>query len=346
MSGLFRVSEEEIERCAGILERLSTDSSFTTRKDVLERLRPTLSKLQGGNDLLDVIRVHLDTGDPAGAAALVRSHDRTRSTFAFLGKGKKWIAWVGGAILIIGFAVVTQLGGGIMAKWDGSYEIAMGAINSCKAATEQLGEPIEQRIWGRAAGSSEDRQGQWGTAQWSIPVAGPKGSGQYSYAAEMHGGAWQVLKASLDAGGEQIPVVPCGSEWLAKTIEAAKKSKPLLQSFGQVGTVAAASGRTSVKAGDRCDVSITPDAGFMKTSPTNCRVVVKCGPKVVYGWEGSGYTNCETDRGLPTRAADPWGTAKDTDPIVEVDLPAGRVVVRDDNPDSTYSIEIVWPMGE
>jgi hypothetical protein len=107
--------------------------------------------------------------------------------------------------------------------------------------------------------------------------------------------------------------------------------------------VAAATGKTSVRAGDACEVSVTPVPAFPKSSPFNCRVIVRCGHKVLYGWEDSGYTNCETEDGMPTRANDPWGTAKDTDPIVEVDLPHNRVVVRDDNPVSTYSIEITWP---
>ncbi len=147
-------------------------------------------------------------------------------------------------------------------------------------------------------------------------------------------------------GNEAISVVPCGGEWLAKSIEEGKNSKPLTQAFGQVGTVEEATGATSVKTGDSCEASITPNKEFPASSPFNCRVVVKCGPKVVYGWEGSGYTNCETDKGMPTRANDPWGTAKDTDPIVEVDLPRSRIVVRDDNPDSTYSIKIVFPARE
>jgi hypothetical protein len=266
------------------------------------------------------------------------SHDGSRKLPA-----GKVLLWGGVAVAILAGVIIFMGAGGFLARMDGAYGIAMKEINSCKAVTERLGEPIEQKLWGRAWGSSDTRSGQWGNAQWSIPVAGPKASGRYSYAAELHGGSWQIIHASLEVGEERIVVVPCGSQWLAKSIEAGKKSKPLLQSFGQTGTVAQASGRTSVKTGDSCEVSVTPVSDFQKSSPYNCRVVVRCGPKVIYGWEGSGYTNCETDRGIPTRANDPWGTAKDTDPIVEMDLPRSRVVVRDDNPDSTYSIEIVWP---
>ncbi len=247
---------------------------------------------------------------------------------------------IGGPLI----AAVVMFAGGSMPRMDGAYGIAMQELNSCSAVTDRLGKPVEQKRWGGTWGSSDTRGGQWGNAQWSIPVAGPKASGRYSYAAELHGGgAWQILRASLKIGEDTINVVPCGDGWLAKTIESGKKSAPLYQSFGEVGTVAKASGRTSVKSGDVCEVSVTPVAGFQKNTQFNCRIIVRCGPKVIYGWENSGYMNCETDRGMPTRANDPWGTAKDTDPMIEVDLPNNRVVVSDDNPESTYTITIVWP---
>ena len=256
---------------------------------------------------------------------------------------KKVLTW-GGIAVGVPVAVVLYLFlGGFMARCDGAYPLAMKQVNSCKAVTEKLGEPVEQKLFGRSWGSSSTSGGQSGTAQWSIAVAGPNGSGRYSYAAELHGGAWQVLRASLEVEDKQISVLPCGGEWMEKSIEKGKTSKPLLQAFGEKGTVAAATGKTSVKAGDSCDVSVTPNAEFGKGSPYNCRVVVKCGPKVLYGWESAGYTNCETEEGMPTTANDPWGTATDSDPIVEVDLPRNRVVVRDDNPASTYTIEITWP---
>ena len=70
--------------------------------------------------------------------------------------------------------------------------------------------------------------------------------------------------------------------------------------------------------------------------------MITCGPTVVYGWEGGGFTTCESEAGRPTRASDPWGTATDSDPIVELDIPMRHLVVRDDNPASTWSVTITW----
>jgi len=267
---------------------------------------------------------------------------RGRPSAPVTGRARKYRGWVVGIVAAILITFVSLGIGGLLARCDDAYDVAFVQLNSCSAATDRLGQPIEQSVLGCAAGSSETRGGGFGNAQWAVPVHGPAGTGTYNYAAEMHGGSWQLVSAFLEVDGQKLAVFPCGTSWEGIALEAARDAKPLLQAFGRTGVVSAAAGRTSIVPGQNCDVSVTPNAEFRKASPFNCRVVVRCGPTVLYGWEGAGYTTCLTDRGLPTTATDPFGTAEDTDPIVELDIPSRRVVVRDNNPESTWSVEVGW----
>jgi len=243
--------------------------------------------------------------------------------------------------LAIGFLGMTA--GGFVAKCDGANELAMKQINSCEAATDILGAPIEQTFFGDAKGSSEQRGGGWGLAIWKIPVRGSRTEGSYSYEADMHAGTWTLTKGWLDASGRKVLVFPCESTWEGQVLKEAAGSEPLAEGLSLEGTVTGVSGRSQASQGQRCLVSVTPNPAFGKESVHNCRITVECGPTVLYGWEKSGYLTCKTDDvGSPTVAADRWGTAEDTDPIVELDVPSRRVVVRDDNPESTWSVEIGW----
>src|SRR5262249_29779638 len=66
----------------------------------------------------------------------------------------------------------------------------------------------------------------------------------------------------------------------------------------------------------------------------NCRISVRCDERTIYGAKGNGFNPCSLERGLPVRANDPKGTAAEGDPIMRMDLPAGKVEVSDDLPGS------------
>lgn len=89
------------------------------------------------------------------------------------------------------------------------------------------------------------------------------------------------------------------------------------------------SGTPPVTRGVSCRVRIDPSAGRQ-----NCRTEVRCGATVLYGDRASnGFNACELADGGVVRARDDRGTDEGgSDPRLELDLPARRVVVSDGAP--------------
>ena len=79
-----------------------------------------------------------------------------------------------------------------------------------------------------------------------------------------------------------------------------------------------------------CSIQVLPDTA----SPEwNCRVIVRCDNRVIYGDPGLGYNVCSTEQGLARAARDtnPTGPSGG-DPRLEMDLRAHRVVVSNETP--------------
>ena len=93
--------------------------------------------------------------------------------------------------------------------------------------------------------------------------------------------------------------------------------------------VTAVEGTASVSEGETCEVRVQPtnDARF------NCRVQVRCGEEVLYGFPGAGFNRCAEEGGDFVAARDSYKPREDGDPAMGWDQRQHRVVVVDSDPD-------------
>lgn len=88
-----------------------------------------------------------------------------------------------------------------------------------------------------------------------------------------------------------------------------------------------------------CSLEIRPEPEGANFS---CRILVRCGTRILYGANISGYNHCEIEGGAPVRAHDPVAYV-DGDPELHLDLAEGTLFVRDDPPEgewrATFSVE-------
>lgn len=76
--------------------------------------------------------------------------------------------------------------------------------------------------------------------------------------------------------------------------------------------------------GDPCTIRIEPAEG----EPHNCRIVVQCGAKVLYGaLKSNGYVHCALDAGVAISAHE--AAPDDSDPDLHYDLATGQVMVKE-----------------
>lgn len=98
--------------------------------------------------------------------------------------------------------------------------------------------------------------------------------------------------------------------------------------FERRGKVKKTSRPDQVREGALCMLRVEPSY----SRAYNCRVQVTCEERTLYGAKGNGFNPCEMSGAAPVRAHDRKGTAAEGDPIMKLDLPAGRVEVSDDIP--------------
>lgn len=109
-----------------------------------------------------------------------------------------------------------------------------------------------------------------------------------------------------------------------------------IPSVSRSGSVTSVSGDASVSAGAECSVTVKhgrigPDI--------NCKVSVKCGDEIIYGWGAAGFARCEVRDGSVVSASDGGVSGDDGDPTLMLDLAARRVSVSDKGA-KTYEIAI------
>lgn len=80
--------------------------------------------------------------------------------------------------------------------------------------------------------------------------------------------------------------------------------------------------------GDRCEARLLPNS----SDDVPCRVLLRCGERVVYGGFGAGFTDCVLGANGPVLATDDQPTGKDGDPVLHFDVANLRATVRDENP--------------
>jgi hypothetical protein len=95
----------------------------------------------------------------------------------------------------------------------------------------------------------------------------------------------------------------------------------------RVATVTSRSGAVPF-ATNKCDLAISP-AG---SGEENCRVLLTCGGKAIFGGGTVGFEKCAMDKGEPVSLVDPYPTPKDHDPELSVDLGAGSATLGDTLP--------------
>jgi hypothetical protein len=96
---------------------------------------------------------------------------------------------------------------------DDSHQVALDALRNCPRAHAALGDDIDAAWFGLHTGESSTGGG-FGNASWSFAVTGSRGRGDFWYNAQMQGGEWRIVNASLEVDGETIQV-PGGCGQLA-----------------------------------------------------------------------------------------------------------------------------------
>jgi hypothetical protein len=87
-------------------------------------------------------------------------------------------------------------------------------------------------------------------------------------------------------------------------------------------------GKAPVKiASSNCSLEITP--ARLPKSKLNCRVIVRCGPKAIYGADGAGFNTCRVAEGKAVAASDTKRSEKDKDPALVYDLEKKELLIED-----------------
>jgi hypothetical protein len=124
-----------------------------------------------------------------------------------LGKVVRWIVIV--VAVGVGAPFALPAFSSCAAHTSGYGDFVMDRLNDCQPAREMLGDDIGTALVGLAWGSSETKGGQFGNAQWRVPVSGSRSSGVYQYALELHGGQWTMMRGQLEVGGMVLDVAAC-----------------------------------------------------------------------------------------------------------------------------------------
>lgn len=104
------------------------------------------------------------------------------------------------------------------------------------------------------------------------------------------------------------------------------------------GRVSEATASAPMAPGANCTVSTATCDGASPGVP-HCRAEIRCGNIPLYGGGAMGRVACE-ESGAPQRALDNDATPIDGDPRLELDIPAGRVVVSDTTSDEHWTVTI------
>ncbi|MBI5486737.1 MAG: protein kinase [Deltaproteobacteria bacterium] len=94
--------------------------------------------------------------------------------------------------------------------------------------------------------------------------------------------------------------------------------------FAHAGTVVEARGAAPVPLGAPVEVHVALDP---VPGELNCRIVLACAGKTLYGAETSGYNRCAIEGGRPATALDVVPAESDSDPMMRLDLPGGTLAV-------------------
>lgn len=216
------------------------------------------------------------------------------------------------------FFVVSMVGG--------DKAEALRSLEQCRESQRALGTPIVARKLAFPPGLDHNDNSE--LAKRALPVKGSGGAGRYHYLAEEAGGAWVIRHGALHVEDQYFMVVPCGG-----SVSESDAEGILSTGYSGTGSARDVKGTAPVQAGDACTVAIHPDPDFPGTVTFNCRVVVTCGGRALYGaTPDTGYVFCSARNGVPAMAVDSTGTAAGpgADPMLRLNLPGREVQLSDD----------------
>lgn len=104
------------------------------------------------------------------------------------------------------------------------------------------------------------------------------------------------------------------------------------------GTVTAVRGLEGVAPGQSCSLRVSP----VPRGTFNCRLLLTCGARVVYGDGVMGYAHCALVDGAPARATDTHTTGEEGDPALTLDLQRGALHLWDDTP-GAVTLDVAFP---
>jgi len=135
--------------------------------------------------------------------------EENRNHKGWFARNWMWAVPSGGCLLVIVLFVVFAgsifVGVTSLIKESTPYEEALTAAQSNELVIEAIGEPIETH--GMMRGTI-NINGDDGSADFNIPITGPKGDAKLMVVARKASGTWtyQVLEVVLNANGDVIPL--------------------------------------------------------------------------------------------------------------------------------------------
>lgn len=213
------------------------------------------------------------------------------------------------------------------APWCMGFEApALQRIEACPLAVEALGAPVSRSWLGLSCGSAET-SGSSGNADWVFPVAGPRGHGSLDLVAVKQGGDWVLQRALLETDGRTIDVLTCSGGAAVDIRPASYRAR-----------VATVLGEAPVAVGDACTVAVEPAP---PGGTANCRVLVDCGGRRLYGAGTTGYALCN---GAPAAlvARDDLPTSSGGDPTLDLDVAGREVILTDQTGRGTWVVQLAF----
>jgi hypothetical protein len=146
--------------------------------------------------------------------------DTPQEKRGWFSRNGKWVAALAGGFVLLscicaagvaGTAGAAVYGAFSLLKNNPAYRQALQTVQKDVRAQEMLGTPIEA---GWLISGEISETGSSGTADFSIPVSGPKGSGRIDVVAEKNHGEWIItlLQLVMDGTHERLLIIGEGAE--------------------------------------------------------------------------------------------------------------------------------------
>jgi hypothetical protein len=331
----FGTPKAEIREAIAILERARDLQDPQARQEHARQAIPALGDSRFARKLAQVVERFVEDDELDRAIELLQKllkGDGGGGRAASGRSPRQVLVRVGAGLVIplviVGIFFAVSMSGGDKAE-------ALLSLEGCRESQRALGTPIGVRQLAMPPGVDSNNNSE--LARRALPVKGSGGSGRYRYLAEKTGGAWTIRHGALEMDDRYLMVVPCGG-----SVSESDAEGRLNTGYSGTGSVRNVEGPAPVRDGEACTVEVHPDPNFPGTVTFNCRVVVTCGGRAVYGASpDTGYVFCSARDGAPAMAVDSTGTAGERggDPMLRLNLPGGEILLSDD-PGWSFTIDL------